>query len=123
MAGITSPDLEHVFGQPAEVGTWHDPEAGRQIAAPLERCAELLSVDLPRPRAGRRRRTVHSRGRHEVWSLMLLERQHRPEHFGRRRGGYLDRPRRTAGTNAPGASRDTLGGHCDLRRREGSGGC
>jgi hypothetical protein len=28
------------------VGTWHDPEVGRPIAAPLERCAELLGVDL-----------------------------------------------------------------------------
>jgi hypothetical protein len=24
------------------VGTWHDPDVGRPIAAPLERCAELL---------------------------------------------------------------------------------
>jgi hypothetical protein len=28
------------------VGTWHDPELGRPIAAPLERCAGLLGVDL-----------------------------------------------------------------------------
>jgi len=28
------------------VGTWHDPEVGRPIAAPLERCAELLGLDL-----------------------------------------------------------------------------
>jgi hypothetical protein len=28
------------------VGTWHDPDLGRPIAAPLERCAELLGVDL-----------------------------------------------------------------------------
>jgi hypothetical protein len=27
-------------------GTWYDPELGRPIAAPLERCAELLGVDL-----------------------------------------------------------------------------
>jgi hypothetical protein len=25
---------------------WHDPEVGGPIAAPLERCAELLGVDL-----------------------------------------------------------------------------
>jgi hypothetical protein len=30
----------------AVVGTWHDPDLGRPIAAPLERCAELLGVDL-----------------------------------------------------------------------------
>jgi hypothetical protein len=28
------------------VGTWHDPDLGRPIAAPLEQCAELLGVDL-----------------------------------------------------------------------------
>jgi len=28
------------------VGTWHDPDLGRPIAAPLELCAELLGVDL-----------------------------------------------------------------------------
>jgi hypothetical protein len=28
------------------VGTWHDPDLGRPIAAPLERCAELLGVDV-----------------------------------------------------------------------------
>jgi integrase len=27
------------------VGTWHDPDLGRPIAAPLEQCAELLGVD------------------------------------------------------------------------------
>ena len=28
-----------------------------------------------------------------IWSLMQLERQLRPEAYGRRRGGYLDRRR------------------------------
>ena len=28
------------------MGAWHDLDVGRPIAAPLERCAELLSVDL-----------------------------------------------------------------------------
>jgi hypothetical protein len=28
------------------VGTWHDPELGRPIAAPLDQCAGLLSVEL-----------------------------------------------------------------------------
>jgi hypothetical protein len=27
---------------------WHDPDLGRPIAAPLERCAELLGIDLAR---------------------------------------------------------------------------
>jgi integrase len=72
------------------VGTWHDPDLGRPIAAPLERCAELLGVDLA---------TVHEPAANvepyiradgtRVWSLMQLERQLRPEAYGRRRGGEL----------------------------------
>jgi hypothetical protein len=79
------------------VGTWHDPTLGRPIAAPLERCAELLGVDL----ATVRKLAVgiepyrRSDGT-EVWSLMLLERRLRPEVYGRRRGGYLDRRRTRA---------------------------
>jgi hypothetical protein len=34
-----------------------------------------------------------------IWSLMQLDRQLRPEAYGRRRGGYLDR-RRTPATDA-----------------------
>ena len=74
------------------MGTWHDPDLGRPIAAPLEQCAELLGVDLaivcelaanvePYTRADGTR----------IWSLMQLERQLRPEAYGRRRGGYVDR--------------------------------
>jgi hypothetical protein len=76
------------------VGSWHDPDLGRPIAAPLERCAELLGVDLA---------TVHEAAANvepyiradgtRIWSLMLLERHLRPEAFGRRRGGYIDRRR------------------------------
>jgi hypothetical protein len=33
----------------------------------------------------------------KVWSLMLLERQMRPEAYSRRRGGYIDRRRTAAG--------------------------
>jgi hypothetical protein len=76
------------------VGTWHDPDLGRPIAAPLERCAELLGVDP----AGVRElaATVEPYLRADstpIWSLMQLERQLRPESYGRRRGGYLDRRR------------------------------
>jgi hypothetical protein len=38
--------FEHVFVKAALVGTWHDPDLGQPVAAPLERCAELLGVDL-----------------------------------------------------------------------------
>jgi hypothetical protein len=76
------------------VGTWHDPELGRPIAAPLEECAELLGVDLATVRevAACVEPYVRSDGT-EVWSLMLLERQLRPEVYTRRRGGYVDRRR------------------------------
>jgi hypothetical protein len=79
------------------VGTWHDPDLGRPIAAPLERCAELLGVDLAtiRELAADIQPYVRADGT-EVWSLMLLERQLRPEAYRRRRGGYLDRRRTRA---------------------------
>jgi hypothetical protein len=61
---------------------------------PLERCAELLGVDLA---------TIHEAATNiepylradgtRIWSLMQLERQLRPEAYGRRRGGYLNRRR------------------------------
>ena len=76
------------------MGTWHDPDLGRPIAAPLERCAELLGIDLA---------TIHEAAANvepyiradgtRIWSLMQLERQLRPAAFGRRRGGYIDRRR------------------------------
>jgi len=74
------------------VGTWHDPDLGRPIAAPLERCAELLGVDLPTVRelAAIVEPYIRADGT-RIWSLMLLDRQLRPEAFGRRRGGYIDR--------------------------------
>jgi hypothetical protein len=82
------------------VGTWHDPDSGRPIAAPLERCAELLGVDMATVRelAAKVEPYVRADGT-RIWSLMQLERQLRPEAYGRRRGGYLDR-RRTPTTEA-----------------------
>jgi hypothetical protein len=75
---------------------------GRPIAAPLERCAELLGVDPAAIRAAAANvepylRTDGTR----IWSLMQLERQLRPEVFGRRRGGYLDRRRTPAADAQP----------------------
>jgi hypothetical protein len=79
------------------VGTWHDPDLGRPIAAPLERCAELLGLDLAtvREAAAKIEPYVCADGT-RVWSLMQLERQLRPEAYGRRRGGYIDRRRISA---------------------------
>jgi hypothetical protein len=78
-------------------GTWHDPGLGRPIAAPLERCAELLGVDLAslREAAAKVEPYLRADGA-RIWSLMQLERQLRPEAYRRRRGGYLDRRRNPA---------------------------
>jgi hypothetical protein len=72
----------------------HDPPPSWPVAAPLERCAELLGVDLA---------TVHRAAANvepyvrvdgtRVWSLMQLERQLRPQAYGRVRGGYIARRR------------------------------
>jgi hypothetical protein len=61
------------------VGTWHDPDLGRPIAAPLERCAELLGIDLSTVRelAAKLEPYVRADGT-RIWSLTQLERQLRP---------------------------------------------
>jgi hypothetical protein len=76
------------------VRAWHDPDVGRPIAAPLQRCAELLGVDLTTIQevAANVEPYLRADGT-RIWSLMQLERQLRPEAYGRRRGGYLDRRR------------------------------
>jgi hypothetical protein len=85
------------------VGTWHDPDLGRPIAAPLARCAELLGVDLATVRelAAGIKPYRRSDGT-EVWSLMQLERQLWPEAYRTRRGGYLDRRRNPRSKPSPG---------------------
>jgi hypothetical protein len=83
--------------------TWErdDPDLTRPIAAPLDRCAQLLGTDLAAVRADV---GLHVGGGladgSKVGSLMQLECQLRPEAFGPRRpGGYLTRRRaRTANT-------------------------
>jgi ketosteroid isomerase-like protein len=84
------------------VGTWHDPELGRPITAPLERCAELLGVDLATVRelAAKIEPYVRADGT-RIWRLMQLERQLRPEAYRRRRGGYLDRRQALAANASP----------------------
>jgi hypothetical protein len=79
------------------VGTWLDPGLGRPIAAPLDRCAELLRADPAsiREAAAKVEPYIRADGA-RIWSLMQLERQLRPEAYRRRRGGYLDRRRNTA---------------------------
>ena len=82
------------------MGTWHDPDLGRPIAAPLERCAELLGVDLAT--VGELADNVEPYVRADgtrIWRLMQDARQLRPQAYGQRRGGYLDR-RRTPAADA-----------------------
>ncbi len=82
--------------------TWeaHDPTFARPVAAPLERCAELLGVDLTtvRQAAAHVEPYVRVDGT-KVWSLTQLERQLCPDAYGRVRGGYIARRRlRGSGT-------------------------
>ena len=74
------------------VGTWHNPALDRPIAAPLQRCAELLGVPIGyhSGAAANVEPYICADGT-RIWSLMQLERQLRPELYGRRRGGYIDR--------------------------------
>jgi hypothetical protein len=92
--------LERVFEYPTAVGTWHEADLGRPIAAPLERCAELLGIDLATVRelAANVEPYIRADGI-RIWSVMQLERQLQPEAYRRRRGGCLDR-RRTRSADA-----------------------
>ena len=80
----------------------HDPTLTRPIAAPLEHCAELLSVDLTAIQAAAAHVEPYLRvDGTKVWSLMQLERHLRPDADGRVRGGYIARRRpRTTGTGS-----------------------
>jgi hypothetical protein len=95
------------------VGTWHDPDLGRPIAAPLERCAQLLGAELATVRT--LAATVEPYLRADgtrIWSLMQLERQLRPEAYRRRRGGYLDRRQAPTADAAP--TRATVSIHSQI---------
>ena len=76
------------------MGTWHDLDVGRPIAAPLQRCVELLGLDLATVREAAANVEPYLRADGtQIWSLMQLERQLRPEVYRRRRGGDFDRRR------------------------------
>jgi hypothetical protein len=81
-------------------------DLGRPIAAPLERCAELLGVNLAslREAAAKVEPYIRADGT-RIWSLMQLERQLRPEVYRRRRGGYLDRRRTPSRTSSQASAR------------------
>jgi hypothetical protein len=81
----------------------HGPTLTRPIAAPLEQCAELLGVDLDAIQAAAAHVEPYLRvDGSKVWSLMQLERQLRPDTYGRVRGGYIARrrPRATGAVSA-----------------------
>jgi hypothetical protein len=73
-------------------------DLGRPIAAPLEQCAQLLGLDLVtiQEAATNVEPYIRADGT-RMRSLMQLERQLRPEAYGTRRGGYIDRRRTPAG--------------------------
>jgi hypothetical protein len=88
--------IEHKFDVIVSMHAWDakDPTYGRPLAAPLERCAELLGVDLATLRtvAADVEPYIRVDGT-KVYSLMQLERRLRPEAYGRVRGGYISRRR------------------------------
>ena len=65
---------------------------------PLERCSALTGFDLATicEAAANVELYLCADGT-RIWSLMQLERQLRPQAYGRRRGGYIDRRRTLAG--------------------------
>jgi hypothetical protein len=72
----------------------HDPTLTRPIAASLERCAELLGVDLDAIREAAAHVEPYRRvDGTKIWSVMQLERHLRPDAYGRVRGGYIARRR------------------------------
>jgi hypothetical protein len=73
----------------------------RPIAAPPERCAELLGVNLATVRVAAAKIEPYIRADStRIWSLMQLERQLQPEAYGPRRGGYLDWRRKPMSTHS-----------------------
>ena len=88
--------FEHMFVYPTGMQAWeaHDSTLNRPIVAPPERCAELLGVDLDAIQEVAAHVEPYLRvDGTKVWSLMQLERQLRPDAYGRLRGGYVARRR------------------------------
>jgi hypothetical protein len=95
--------FEHKFVYPTGMQAWeaHDPTLARPIAAPLEQCAELLGIELDAIQEAAVHVEPYLRvDGTKIWSLMQLERQLRPDAYGRVRGGYIAR-RRPRATGIP----------------------
>ena len=82
--------------------TWelHDPAYSRPIAAPLERCAELLGVDSAIVQRAAANVEPYIRVDGKVWSLMRLECQLHAEAYGRV-PGRLRQPSTAPGPGPP----------------------
>jgi hypothetical protein len=89
--GVGGQHLDQVAGSQA---LGHIAGVGVDGQLDLERCAELLGVDLATAQelAANVEPYIRVDGT-KVWSLTQLERQLRPEACRRRRGGYLNRQR------------------------------
>jgi hypothetical protein len=100
------------------VRTWHDLDLGRPIAAPLERCAELLGVDLAIvcELAAKVEPYIRADGS-RIWSLMQLERQLRPEAYGQRRGATSTVDERSSSTYSWGIGPARMAGTSGNRSR------
>jgi hypothetical protein len=84
------------------VSTWelHDPAYARPLAAPLERCTELLGVDSAIVQRAAANVEPYIRVDGKVWSLMRLERQLHAEAYGRV-PGRLRQPSTAPGPGPP----------------------
>jgi hypothetical protein len=91
--------FEHVFVYATQHAGLGGPGPDPHLAGcgPLERCAELLGVELAAVSAAAAQVEPYLRvDGTKVWSLMQLERQRHPDAYGRVRGGYIARRRRRA---------------------------
>ena len=90
-----------MFVYSTDMHAWeaHDPTLTQPIAAPLEQCAELLGVDLATvfQAAAQVEPYVRVDGT-KVWSLLQLERQLRPQAYGRVRAATSPVGAPTSGT-------------------------
>jgi hypothetical protein len=93
---LTPLSLEHVFGYATRHAGLGDPGPDPYLAGcgPLERCAELLGVELAAVAAAAAHVEPYLRvDGTKIWSLTQLERHLHPDAYGRVRGGYIARRR------------------------------
>ena len=87
---------EHVFVYATSMQAWEtqDQTLTWPVAGPLERCAELLGVELAAVAAAAAHVEPYLRvDGTKIWSVTQLERHLHPDAYGRVRGGYIARRR------------------------------